>query len=253
MKKYADDKVSVIIPVYNSANYIEKTIDSVLAQTYKDYEIILVDDCSKDNSKDVIEKYVNNNDNIFYLCLSENSGAAVARNKGLELANGRFIAFLDSDDTWECDKLEKQIAQMRSNGYAFSYSRYDYVDENNVTLKKRVILKMHATYKTLLTKTVIGTSTVMIDRGQTGDVYMPLRRTGQDYAFWLLLLRRFDAYGIDDTLVHYCKRSNSLSKNKFQNIRDVWEVQTINEGIGKGIALVNILRYCMYVFVKKIF
>lgn len=254
MKKiYIDDKVSVIIPVYNAAKYIEKTIDSVLAQTYKDYEIILVDDCSKDNSKEVIEKYVSNNDNIFYFCLSENSGAAVARNKGLELAKGRYVAFLDSDDIWECNKLEKQIAQMRNNGYAFSYSRYDYVDENKKTVKKRVYLKMNATYKTLLTKTVIATPTVMIDREQTGNVYMPLRRTGQDYAFWLLLLRRFDAYGLDDTLVHVCKRSNSLSKNKFQNIRDVWEVQTINEGLGKGRVAVNILRYCMYVFVKKVF
>lgn len=251
--KYIDNKVSVIIPVYNAEKYIEKTINSVLEQTYKDYEIILVDDCSKDNSREVIEQYVRDNENIVYFCLEENSGAAVARNKGLELAKGRYIAFLDSDDTWESSKLEKQILQMRNTGCAFSYTRYDLVNERNETIKGKVYLKMHARYKLLLTKTVIATPTVMIDRSKTGDVTMPLRRTGQDYAFWLLLLRKFDAYGLDEVLVHVCRRSNSLSKNKLQNIRDVWEVQTINEGIGKVHAMFNVMRYCIYAFLKKYF
>lgn len=250
---YVDNMVSIIVPIYNAGRYIEKTLVSVLNQTYKEYEIVLIDDCSTDDSREIIEKYMRNDRRIVYSKLLQNSGAAIARNKGLELAKGRYIAFLDSDDTWEPTKLEKQVYQMRKTGCAFSYTRYDLVNESNEIIKGKVYLKMQASYKELLTKTVIATPTVMIDRELTGEVYMPNRRTGQDYAFWLLLLRKFNAYGIDEVLVHVCRRSNSLSKNKLQNIRDVWEVQTVNEEIGKFRAGCNVFRYCLYALRKHFF
>lgn len=251
--QYIDDLVSVIVPVYNAEAFIEKTINCVLAQTYQTIELLLIDDCSKDQSEAIISKYMYEGSPVVYHRLAVNSGAAVARNEGLRLAKGRYIAFLDSDDTWSKEKLEKQIYQMKKTGAAFSFTAYDMVDPNGVVIKEKIKIKPRLKYKDLLTKTMIATPAVMFDRYQTGEIFMPNRRTGQDYAFWLLLMRNFDAYGIDEALTHVCRRKNSLSKSKLQNIRDVWEVQTINENIGKIRAAVHVIRYCIYTVRKRYF
>lgn len=251
--QYVDNLVSVIVPVYNAESFIEKTIQCVLSQTYQTIELLLIDDCSKDRSKEVIDQYVREGSPVVYHRLAVNSGAAVARNEGLKLAKGRYVAFLDSDDTWSADKLEKQLSQMRELGAAFSFTAYDMVNPEGAVIKEKIKIKPHLKYKDLLTKTMIATPAVMIDRCQTGEVFMPNRRTGQDYAFWLLLLRKFDAYGIDEALAHVCRRNNSLSKNKLQNIRDVWEVQTINENIGKIQAAIHVMGYCIYTIRKRYF
>ena len=248
-RKY-EDMVSIIVPMFNSESYISKTIDSVLNQTYKDFELILVDDCSKDNTGQVVNEYVKRYKNVRYICLEHNSGAAVARNVGLKDAKGRFIAFLDSDDIWDSKKLEKQLSFMKENKYSFTFSSYDIINEAGKSIGGKIDIKSKITYKDLLTKTMIATPTVIIDRDRVGNITMPLRRTGQDYAFWLLLLRTNDAYGIDEVLVHVCKRKNSLSKRKLQNIKDVWEVQTVNEQIKKRYAVVNVFRYCIYALKK---
>lgn len=251
--RYQDGLVSVIVPVYNAEKYIDKTIQSVLAQTYTNYEIVLVNDCSKDQSLQKIEEYAQNNASIKVFTLKKNSGAAVARNYGLDMAQGRYIAFLDSDDTWAEDKLEKQLAFMKENDAAFVYCSYDMVDADGNLIKKPIKIKKRTRYKDLLTKTMISTPTVLIDRYKTGSILMPLRRTGQDYAFWLQLLRRYDAYGMEEAYAHVCRRNDSLSKNKFQNIRDVWEVQTINEKINKFIAFFHIMGYGFYAIKKRFF
>ncbi len=251
--QYQDGLVSVIIPVYNAEKYIDKTIQSVLAQTYKDYEIVLINDCSKDNSLKKIETYAENNTCIKVYTLEQNSGAAVARNYGLEMAQGRYIAFLDSDDAWSGDKLERQLEFMKEKDAAFVYCSYDMVDAEGTLIKKPIKIKKCTKYKDLLTKTLISTPTVLIDRYKTGDILMPLRRTGQDYAFWLQLLRKYDAYGMEEAFAHVCRRSDSLSKNKLQNIRDVWEVQTINEKISKFIAFFHVVGYGFYAVKKRFF
>ena len=196
------------------------------------------------------QKFVDLNTQIRYYRLKQNSGAAVARNKGLELSNSRYVAFLDSDDGWVPDKLEKQLDFMKKNKCAFSFTAYDSVDNEGNLITPKIKIKEHVRYKDILTKTMISTPTVMIDRSITGDVYMPLRRTGQDYAFWLLLLRKNDAFGIDEALVHVCRRKGSLSKNKFQNIKDIWEIQTKNEHISYGKALIHVIAYCFYTLKK---
>ncbi len=249
--RYQDGLVSVIIPVYNAEKYIDKTIQSVLAQTYKEYEIILVNDCSKDNSLQKIEAYAQNNASVKVFTLEKNSGAAVARNYGLDMAQGRYIAFLDSDDTWTEDKLEKQLLFMKENDAAFVYCSYDMVDAEGNQIRRGIQVKNCTKYKDLLTKTMISTSTVLIDRYQTNTVSMPLRRTGQDYAFWMQLLRQFDAYGMQEVLTHVCRRNDSLSKNKLQNIRDVWEVQTRQEKISKILAFFHIICYGFYALKKR--
>lgn len=248
--KYKED-VAVIIPLYNSAEFMEKTINSVLNQTYQNFEIILVDDCSKDNTGTIAKKLMKSYKNIRYISLDVNSGAAIARNRGLEVTNARYIAFLDSDDTWESDKLEKQLEFMKKNKYSFTFSAYDMIDSNGNKICEKIRIKDTVKYNDLLTQTMISTPTVMLDRKRTGDLRMPLRRTGQDYAFWLLLLRNTDAHGIDEVLVHVCRRKNSLSKNKIQNIKDVWEVQTKNEKINVLVVSLNIFKYCMYTLKKR--
>lgn len=248
---YKKDLVSVIIPLYNSANYITPTIKSVLSQTYQNFEIILVDDYSKDNTFDVVSEFTKKDNRIKYFKQPVNKGAAEARNRGMDEATGQYIAFLDSDDLWNQDKLEKQLSFMKERNASFVYCAYDWVDENENLIKGKVKIKSQVEYKDLLTKTLISTPTVILDRYILGDVRMPLRRTGQDYAFWLLLLRQVNAFGIDEALVHVRRRTGSLSKNKFQNLRDIWETQTRLEGINKLSALYHLFRYIFFTFKKR--
>lgn len=250
---YDNKVVSVIIPVYNCENFIAETIESALSQTYQEIEIILVDDCSKDKSAEIIKGYkILYPDKIFYHRQEKNMGAAVARNTALDLAKGRYVAFLDSDDLWYPQKIEKQINLMNKSNSAFCYSAYEMIDDDGKMIKSKIKILEKAEYKHLLKRTIISTPTVILDRQLIGDLKMPLRRTGQDYAYWLLLLRNVNvAYGIDEALVTVRRRSGSLSKNKFQNIRDVWEVQTNNENIPKLAASYNTLWYALNSFKKR--
>lgn len=248
---YDDSLVSVVIPVYNSEKYILDTVNSAIQQTYKKIEIIIIDDCSTDNTKGVVlNKFPKNN--IRYFVQEKNKGAAEARNRGLKEAKGRYIAFLDSDDLWEKNKIEKQLQCLNDTGYGFCYTAYDLINDEKQVIKECCKVKKITNYNDVLTKTLICTPSVMIDRNIIGNKEFPLRRTGQDYAFWLLILRDTNAIALEDCLTHVKKRKNSLSKNKFQNIKDIWEVQTKNEKIPKFITAINVFRYCIYIAKKRI-
>jgi teichuronic acid biosynthesis glycosyltransferase TuaG len=244
--------VSVIIPVYNAEKYLAETLDSAIGQTYQDIEIVIVDDCSTDASSEIISNYMLNNKNVIYIRHETNRGAAVARNTGIHSARGQFIAFLDSDDVWVKTKIERQIRHMREKKACFCFTAYDMIDSNGQQIKGKIKIKEHVVYKDQLTKTMISTPTVILDTAILGNVEIPLRRTGQDYALWLKLLREYDAFGIDEVLVHVRRRPSSLSKNKFQNVRDVWEVQTRNEKIPRIKALPNVFRYCVFTLKKRL-
>ncbi len=248
---YIDGLVSVVIPTYNSEKYIKKTVASVLLQSYKNIEIILIDDCSTDSTRSVIKEIAKADSRVRFHFQKNNCGAAIARNTGIGFAKGRFIAFLDSDDTWEFNKIEKQISIL-NKGYPFVFCAYDTVDERGTRIRNKIKIKTTVKYKDLMTKTYISTPTVVYDRYFYGDVEMPLRRTGQDYAFWLLLLKKSDAIGIEEILVHVTKRGDSLSKNKLQSLRDVYEVQTQFEGINKLTAGFHTARYLFYALKKKL-
>lgn len=251
--RFIEGLVSVIIPTFNVEKYIERTINCVLSQTYKQIEIVVIDDCSSDKTKEIMLDLAKKHSNVVFAVQDENKGAAEARNKGLLMAKGQYIAFLDSDDLWEPSKIEHQIGVMINNDCAFCYCTYDFIDEQDRQLKGPIKIKEKTTYRDLLTKTMISTPTVVVDRKKLGDFLMPLRRTGQDYACWLMLLKSTDAHGIKEVLCHVRKRPGSLSKRKLQNIRDVWEVQTINERINRFSAFWHVVGYCFYALKKRIF
>ena len=245
------DLVSVIIPMYNSSTYITPTIMSALNQTYRNIEVLVIDDSSKDDSVEVVNKIAKDDHRLRCIPLQHNQGAAVARNRGLMEARGQYIAFLDSDDLWSIDKLEKQISLMKQKEASFVFCAYDWINDSGNIVKGKIKIKEQVTYKDLLTKTLISTPTVIYDRKIHGQVDMPLRRTGQDYAFWLILLKSSDAVGIDEALVHVRRRPGSLSKNKFQNFKDIWEIQTYNEGINKLVVSWNLVKYALFTLKKR--
>ncbi len=170
--------VSVITPVHNAQDFLSQTIESVLNQTYQNFEIILVDDASSDLSRDIIDKYQKIDNRVKSVLLNENLGVANARNEGIKNANGRFIAFLDSDDLWKEDKLEKQINFMIENDYEFTYTGYELMDENGNMLGKVVHTKDRVDYNELLKHNVIGCLSVVIDRSKIQDIQMKKIRNG---------------------------------------------------------------------------
>ncbi|MDC7286906.1 glycosyltransferase family 2 protein [Blautia schinkii] len=246
-RQYVTDLVSVVTPVYNAGKVIDKTLESIFNQTYKKIEIVLVDDCSKDNSREVIEKYKEKHPEILYYCQETNQGAGAARNKALELAKGQYVAFLDADDMWHPEKIEKQINLLKKKNGAFSYTAIQMVDENDNVVKTKRKVKEQVDYNFLLHNTMIATSTVVVDRTKLGDFRMPLRRGGQDYATWLMLLRDGTiAYGINEALEDYrVGNKDSLASKKGKSVRQVWEIQTQDEGISKIVAVFNIFCFCV--------
>lgn len=254
VRKYVDCMVSVITPVYNTEKNLKKMIDSALNQTYSDIELILVDDCSSDSSQEIIKEYIKKYDNIIYFRQEKNLGAGAARNKALELASGQYVAFLDSDDVWYKDKIEKQILLMKEMKTPFCYTAIEMIDENDNVIKAKRKIKSTCNYNYLLKNTIIATSSVVVDRCCLGDFRMPLRRGGQDYATWLMLLRNnVVAYGIDEALTQYRVSNNSLSSNKFKSLKQVWEIQTKDENINKIQALINLMFFCLNAFKKYFF
>lgn len=250
-KERIEGLVSIITPVYNAEGVIERTIQSVINQTYRNWELILVDDCAKDNSANIINKMASGEKRIKYLKLEQNSGAAVARNIGIKMASGNYLAFLDADDCWLEDKLQRELDLMKEKDCAFVYAATQMIDEKDQKLGDFTPVPEWTDYKHLLKRTVIATSTVLLDMGKIGDFSMPLRRSGQDYATWLMLLRRVDkAYGINDPLTLYRITPKSLSSNKFKSIKQVYSIQTKDEGLNPFYAGYNTLCFCLYAFKK---
>ena len=225
--------VSIIMPSYNTGKFIAESIASVAAQTYSDWELIIVDDASTDSTDEVVDKFtelaeVNSNDchpersvsvvegsslekRIHYLKNDRNRGAAYSRNRALREAKGKWIAFLDSDDTWTPDKLEKQIAFMTKNGYAFSYTRYEEIDENGKSTGTIVGGPKHITKTGMFNYCWPGCLTVMYDREVVGDIQIAEIQKNNDYAMWLKICRKADCFLLDENLARYRKRGGSIT------------------------------------------
>ena len=219
------EKISIITPVYNCEKLIEKTIECVLNQTYKNWEWLLVYDCSPDDSAIIIKKYAKNDNRIKYFKLSENSGAAVARNKALAESTGRFVAYLDADDLWKNDKLEKQVKFMLENQYSFTCTDYEKITETGNSLNKIIKIPKKVDYNLFLRNTIIQTVGVMVDTKLTGKelLKMPNIRRRQDAATWCQLLKNgHDCYECPENLSYYRVVTNSLSSNKFKAIKMNW-------------------------------
>lgn len=251
MVLYENETVSVITPVYNAARFINETLQSILAQTYKDLEIVLVDDCSQDDSAKIIAQYKAEHPNVVYFKQAKNQGAAVARNTALKLAKGRYVAFLDSDDLWYEDKLSKQLAFMKQKDASITCTAIDTIDDNGNSLNSIREIYEEFNYEVILKNTMIATSTVLIDRNKTGDFQMPLRRGGQDYATWLMLMRNgVKCFGLNEVLSRYRVTSGSLSSNKWDSIKQVWQIQTQNENINKVSVFINVCYFAANAFIK---
>lgn len=217
--------VSVVMPVYNCADFIVETVRSLQAQTYEKWELVAVDDCSTDNSAEIVLSLAKEDPRIRYIPLKENSGAAVARTVSMENANGEYIAFLDSDDLWHPEKLERQLQFMNENGYAFSCTSYEHVDESGKPLGKTVNCVPRANYNRALLDNPIGNSTVVYNVEKMGKFTVPNIRKRNDYALWLKMLKKEPyIYGLREVLMQYRVRSGSISRNKFKLVKYQWFV-----------------------------
>lgn len=221
---YAPNMVSVIIPVFNSEKYLTDTINSLLAQTYQNWEAIIVEDCSTDNSYIILENFQKLDNRIRVFRLDKNSGAAIARNFAIEKAVGRFIAFLDSDDIWLNDKLEKQVYFMLQNDIHFSCTEYRKINEEGIDLGLVVVPKLKSNYYDVL-KNSPGNSTVMYDTDYLEKCYIPDIRKRNDYVMWLKMIKSAKIiYGMHEILTKHRVRDNSLSKNKWDLVSYQWYV-----------------------------
>lgn len=199
-----EELVSIIMPSYNTGKFIKETINSVIAQTYSNWELIIVDDCSTDNTDEIV-KSINDN-RIIYLKNETNSGAAISRNKALREAKGRWIAFLDSDDLWKNDKLEKQIKFMKENNCYFSYTNYIEIDENGNINGKRVTGPKKITKTGMFNYCWPGCLTVMYDANKIGLIQIEDIKKNNDYAMWLKVCKKADCYLLSEDLAMYRKK-----------------------------------------------
>ncbi len=218
--------VSIIMPTYNCASFIKESVESVLAQDYTAWELIIVDDCSKDNTREVLAPYLTKYPNIHYTCLEKNSGPAAARSAALKQAQGHYVAFLDSDDLWMPDKLSKQLRFMEQTGAVFCATGYAQIYEDGKPAKIALIPPQKTDYKKMLRLSCpVGNSTVMYDRRALGNQQVPPIKKRNDFALWLQILHTAPAcYGMPDILTKYRLRSQSVSRNKLKLLPYHWQL-----------------------------
>lgn len=223
--------VSVITPMYNASRYIVHTITAVQKQTYTNWEMIILDDWSEDNCGELVQEYAKKDGRIHYYRAEKKCGVAEARNEAMKKAKGRYIAFLDSDDLWKPEKLEKQLAFMKEKQSAFSFTACGVIDENGKSLNKVRHVPEELTYEQLLHGNVIPCLTVMIDREQVGEFSMP-QMGHEDYATWLTIIKQLpSAHGLNETLGYYRVNPNSISSNKIRAVRWTWDIYRKSQNI----------------------
>lgn len=246
------DLVSIVMPSFNTGDFIASTIDSVLSQTYKNWELLIVDDCSTDNTDNVVKSYLSDF-RIRYIRNENNCGAAVSRNKALREAKGRWIAFLDSDDLWMPEKLEKQISFMEKNDYHFSYTNYAEIDvdgnRNGITVTgpKRITKNGFFNY------CWPGCLTVMYDRNVVGLIQIFDIKKNNDYAMWLKACQKADCYLLNEELALY--RRGRIGSVSTQSIKTMigWHYKLYRKAEGQNpfVSFFNTCRNLVFGFYKK--
>lgn len=240
--------VSVIMPTYNCAQFIAASIDAVLAQTYIKWELCIVDDCSTDNTRVIVEEYMQKDTRIRYRCLKVNSGASAARTTAMEMAEGEYMAFCDSDDLWLPEKLEKQLSFMQENGYAFSATAYEHINDKGEKQGRVVKTVPRVDYDRLLLDCPVGNSAVMYNVSTMGKFKVPDIRRRNDDALWLQMLKKEQyIYGLPEVLMLYRVRDNSISRNKLKLIKYHWilyrEIEHLN-------IFRSVFHICWWCFLK---
>ncbi len=241
---YYENLVSVVMPVHNSEKFLRDSVESVLQQLCVNLELIVIDDCSSDSSVSILSEYASLNSNVKFVQLNKNSGAGPSRNAGIDIATGRYIAFIDSDDIWNADKLSVQLKEMSLTGAAICHTSYSMIDEAGNPLRGGVraskVVNLHSYMKT----TEIGLSTAVIDREQIPNLYFDAARTRQDTMLWLRLLGMgFISVGVKNVLVKYRIRSGQISKNKFKMLHRTFVVYW---SVKKFSAIHRVLLFLMY-------
>ena len=243
--------VSIITASYNNSIFLDDCIKSVLEQTYTNWELLIVDDASKDDSKSKILNYSKADKRIKPVFLDYNIGPASSRNIALEKVQGDYIAFLDSDDIWSRDKLSIQIKFMLDNNISFSFSAYNRMYENGTVIEKIINVPSQISYDEYLKNTIIGCLTVVLKKTSFTDIKMPLLRSSHDMALWLNLLGDgVNAYGINISLAKYRLVNSSNTSNKFRAVLDVWSVYRNHEKLSFIFSVYNLIFY-IYNAIKK--
>ncbi len=243
--------VSIICPMYNSADFISETIESVLGQTYGNFEMLIVDDLSTDNSVEIVKQY--DDERIILLSNEKNSGAAESRNNALRHAKGKWMAFLDSDDIWLPDKLEKQLKFMVDNNYHFSFTNYVEIDENSKEIGKRITAPKVVTKHKMNNFCYLGCLTVMYDADFIGLIQIDERiKKRNDYAIWLKCVKKCNAYNLPIDLAKYRRHSGSISNVSLKKLLKAHYVLfRVSEKKCRFISFFRVLRNCFYGYLKK--
>ena len=238
-----DKLVSIIVPAYRVAGVVGRTIESVLAQTYPHWEMLIADDCSPDNTREVIADWARRDSRIRLIAQERNGGPAAARHAALARARGRWIAFLDSDDLWLPNKLERSLAHAAAHRAALVFTGFRRISHDETRTGDYIGVPATLTYKQLLGNTAIATSTVLIDRSICGDVQMQ-RVFYDDFVCWLGILKRgFIAHGLDEDLMRYRVMAQSVSRNKRRSAHEVWKTYRRVEHLALPPAAWHFSRY----------
>ena len=241
--------VSIITPLYNSELYIDRTIQSLLKQTYKNWELFIIDDCSSDNGLQIAKYYSSRDSRINILQNNINMGAAVTRNNGIEASNGKYIAFLDSDDQWHPDKLSVQVQFMEQNKVGFTYTFYNHINEEGEEIYVGDNLPKKVDYESTMKNNKIGCLTAIYNVHMFGKTYMKDIRKRQDYTLWLQLLKKTEyAYCVPKVLATYTVREGSISSNKLSLIKYHWHIYRNIESQ----SLVKSLYYLSYYIFSRL-
>lgn len=245
--------VSIITPVYNAQDYIVETINSVKEQTFTDWELILVNDCSTDHTVEKIEPFLSD-ERIKLINNEKNLRAAKSRNLGINIATGRYIAYIDADDLWLKDKLAKQLKFMEDNDCAFSYTAYEFGDENALGTGRIVKVKPRLTYKMALSRTIIFTSTVMFDTKKISKeaIMMPDVWSEDTACWWKILRSGYNAYGLCDVLTIYRRPKKSLSSNKKVALYRIWNLYRNVEHLGIFTSAYNFVLWAIRATLRRI-
>lgn len=248
--------VSIVVPVYNSKLFIADTIATVQAQSYSNWELLLIDDCSTDNSVELIKQLKKDDKRIKLISMERNSGAALARNMGIDTAKGQYLAFLDADDIWASTKLEKQVIFMQKAKSVFSFTSYEFAEENGSPTGKKVYVPTALSYGEALKRSAIFTSTVLINLSiiSKSDLMMPNYKIGEETATWWHLLKQYgDAQGVNEILSFYRRGSGgTLSSNKVTAAKWRWYLYRKHEQLSLLSSLFNFFHYAKYALERRV-
>ena len=250
-KEIEKEKISIIVPMYNAEKFIGKTIESVLAQTYQNWEMLIMNDVSTDNSLAIVSVYAKKDERIKIVNTEKNVGVVKGRNFLIDLASGKYIAFLDADDYWHNEKLEKQIKFMKEKNASISCTEYTRVKENEEKIND-VIIKEEISYNDMLKNNYLGCLTVMYDAEKIGKRYFKELEKNEDYVLWLEIVKDVNTiYGLKENLAYYRVLDNSRSSNKVKTAKVRWEIYRKIEKLSLLKSIYYFLHYAIRAVLKN--